>query len=584
MKRLRAGRPFPAPHRLSLLRLTSSRLPLLTLPLLTLPLLTVALLTLPPWGSAQPGQAPSDPLQQQLEQQREVGERQRALLADIRASLVSLSAEEQATLTRLDGLNAEIDRLRGQSEVLDLKLRQTETRLGVSERDIVALQARVGQLRQGVSLNLNSLYRERTGEYLALLAQTQTLPELLLRLRWANYAGEQQVARIRELDREAARLQGEREAQEQARNELGALQAQRQAALSELAARQAEAQALLSELRRTAAGQRLLEVQGQAELAQTAQNIDTLLDAAVQQQQQLEAQRQRDLEAQRQREAETAARLRATQEAGAGAVQEQASSSPAAQSGPGRTAAAQSQATQSQATQPQAAQSPPTQAPATQAPAAQAPVSQSAAARPAAPASSNSSPSASAPSGAVQPPQAAQSSGGTAAASREQVQILSADSVPAPALPTAQELAAARAQAEARVQLTGAQLAPLRGRLDALGFPLPGAQVSEAYTPDSPWAVLRGQAGQQASAAGEGVVLAVTSFSSLGWVVLLDHGEGLVTAYLGLNEPAVQVGERLEQGAALGEIGGSPVFGPNAMAFQVSRVEGGGRTPLPPPF
>ncbi|GHG00140.1 peptidase M23 [Deinococcus piscis] len=525
----------------------------------------LALLTAPLWALAQQGTPVPDPLQQQLEQQQEVGERQRALLAEIRGSLASLSSEEQATLNQLDRLNAEIDQLRGQSGLLDFKLRQTETRLGVTERDILALQARVGQLRSGITLHLDALYRERTGEYLALLAQAQTLPELLLRLRWANYAGERQVALIRELDRDAERLESELAAQEKTRAELKTLQAQRQQALAELAARQAESQTLLAGLRRTAAGQRLLELQGRAELAQTGQNIDTLLDAAAQQQAQLAAQRQRDLEAQRQREAETAARLRAAQDAGAGSGG-QATPGPASQS-----LASQSAAPQSSGPQASASQSPAPQPPASQPPAPQAAAPRSAA--PASPASPRPAPG--------RTPAAPTS----APAASSDVRIVPQAPVPLqePA-PTPQQLAEARTQAEARVQLTEAQLAPLRGRLDALTFPVEGGRVSEAYTPDSPWAVIRGGSGQVASASGEGVVLAVTSFSSLGWVVLLDHGGGLVTAYLGLDEPAVQVGERLKAGAALGKLGGSPVFGPDAMAFQVSRVEGGERTPLPPPF
>ncbi|MDO4264139.1 MAG: peptidoglycan DD-metalloendopeptidase family protein [Deinococcus sp.] len=531
------------------------------LPALTL--LTVPLLILPLRVPAQPGPPVPDPLQQQLEQQRAVGERQRTLLAEIRAELASLSTQEQATLAQLDRLNTEIDRLRGQVGVLDLKLRQTETRLGVTGRDILALQARVGQLRRSVGLNLNSLYRERTSEYLALLAQAQTLPELLLHLRWANYAGERHVALIRELDREAARLEGEIKAQRQARAELGAVKGQRQESLNALAARQAEARTLLTGLRRTAAGQRLLEVQGRAELAQTGQNIDTLLDAAVQQQGALATQRRRALEAQRQREAATAARLRAAAGEDAKRASVRQESKPA-------------QATAEAKRQPEGNLN----APAPAAPEPRPPVS------PAAPAPSNTW-SAAPPAEPSSLPSARPQASAPAANRQPAAQPASTPPPAAPdlPLPTPQQLTAARTQAEAQVQLAGAQLAPLRGQLDALAFPLPGGQVGEAYTPESPCAVIRGQAGQQASAAGEGVVLAVTSFSSLGWVVLLDHGEGgLVTAYLGLNEPAVQVGERVEEGAPLGEIGGSPVFGPDAMAFQVSRVEGGERTPLPPPF
>ncbi|WP_261663879.1 peptidoglycan DD-metalloendopeptidase family protein [Deinococcus sp. Marseille-Q6407] len=512
-----------------------------------------------------------DPLAQQLVQQQEVAGRQRAALAELRDAAASLSASEQATLRQLDDLNAEIDQLRGQTALLDLKRQQAESRLGVTERDILALQARVGQLRGSVRLNLGALYRGRSGQYLALLSQARTLPELVLRLRWANYAGERQVALIRELDTEVGQLQGELASQTQTRAELQAVQAQREQALASLADRQAQAQTLLAQLRRTAAGQRLLALQGRAELAQTGQNIAALLDLTASQQQALEAQRRRELEAQRQRQAAAAARLRTAE---AASTPGRAVPAPAAKPAPAPARAPAPVA-------PAPAAGRPVTAPAPAAPAR--PTPPAVGARP--PSNPQAAPPVKAPA-APNPRPAAKASAPAAATpvpAAAPAPELPAE-VPPVVLPTPQQLSEARTQAEADVQLTEAQLAPLRGRLDALTFPLPGGQVSEAYSPDSPWVVIRSGGERQASAPAEGVVLAVTSFSSLGWVVLLDHGGGLVSASLGLRQPQVTVGERLAAGAPLGEIGGSPVFGPDAMAFQVSRVNGEQRTPIPPPF
>ncbi|WP_244944496.1 peptidoglycan DD-metalloendopeptidase family protein [Deinococcus metallilatus] len=78
-------------------------------------------------------------------------------------------------------------------------------------------------------------------------------------------------------------------------------------------------------------------------------------------------------------------------------------------------------------------------------------------------------------------------------------------------------------------------------------------------------------------------MIATTYYASLGWVVLLDHGP-TVTAYFGLQDARVQVGERVARGTPLGTIGGSPIFGPGRMAFQVNSVSGGSRQPVPPPF
>lgn len=532
------------------------------------------------WTAAQEGAASPDPLQQQLEEQRAVGERQQAALAEIRSALASLSDEEQATLRQLDTLNTKIDTLRGQASSLEVKLKGAEARLGVTGRDILALQTRVESLRQSVALNMGALYRERTGEYLALLAQAQTLPELLLRLRWANYAGERYVATIQELDAETARLQDEQATEEQTRAELQTLQAERRKALDDLAARQAEAQTLLAGLRQSAEGQRLLDLQGQAELQQTGENITQLMDAAVSRQQAQEAQRQRDLQAQRQREAESAARLREAE-----AARERLAAAPAparanAVNAPAKSKAAPTPAAPQTARNSAGAKANPSTGTGADDEAATVTATQPEAATPAPTSAAKSAPaSASSPAPAPTPAAAA-----PPAESPAPIPTPTPAPAPvtAPDLPTPQQLSEARTQAETSVQLTEAQLAPLRGSLEALQFPLPGGFVSEGYSAESPWAVIRGSGTAQASA--EGVVMAVTSFSSLGWVVLLDHGNNLITAYLGLNEPTVAVGERLAQGAPLGTIGGSPVFGPDAMAFQVNRVDGAQRTPLPPPF
>ncbi|MFC6617488.1 M23 family metallopeptidase [Deinococcus radiophilus] len=497
--------------------------------------LALGLLALGTWTAAQTTQQPGDPLQQQLEQQQAVGERQRELLAEIRSAIEGLTEQEEATLAQLDGLNAEIDRLRGATELLELRQQRTAARLNTTQRDIVALQARVGQLRGSVSAGLNSLYRERSAEYLALLSQSQSLPDLLLRLRWANYAGDRQVTLIQELQLEEARLGAQLAQQREDQAQLKAYQVERETALGQLAARQAEAQTLLAKLRQSAEGQRLLALQGQAELQQTGQNIEVLLDTAVQQQAALEQQRQRDLAQQRQREEEAAARLRAAEAASQAAARAAASASAAPRPTPPASTA-------TTAAQPTPAAPPSTPAPAL------------------------------APPPATSRPSAAPSVSSAPAAQ------------PLPAPPSAEQLAELRAQVEVGEQLTAAQLAPVQARLDDLQLPLPGAQVAERFSTETPWTVLKAAGHAQAAAAEEGVVLAVTSYNSLGWVVLLDHGEGMVTAYLGLDQPEVSVGDRLAQGDPLGAVGGSPVFGPGAMAFQVSRVDGEQRTPIPPPF
>src|SRR5690606_763408 len=73
-----------------------------------------------------------------------------------------------------------------------------------------------------------------------------------------------------------------------------------------------------------------------------------------------------------------------------------------------------------------------------------------------------------------------------------------------------------------------------------------------------------GAVGAPVHAANRGVVRLVESFFLGGNVVYLDHGGGLVTAYLHLSEHAVAVGDTVEQGDVIGKVGATGrVTGPH---------------------
>ncbi|GGK87053.1 murein hydrolase activator EnvC family protein [Deinococcus radiotolerans] len=141
-----------------------------------------------------------------------------------------------------------------------------------------------------------------------------------------------------------------------------------------------------------------------------------------------------------------------------------------------------------------------------------------------------------------------------------------------------QALAQRQVQVQQAQQQVEQQLAPLPVLTGPLGFPLPGGRVQAPYGANgTPWVVLTGA--QQAVAANEGNVLAVTFYASLGWVILVDHGSS-VTAYLGLRDPVVSVGSRVARGAPLGSVGGSSIIGPGSMGFQLRQ----GGQPVSPGF
>jgi murein DD-endopeptidase MepM/ murein hydrolase activator NlpD len=73
-----------------------------------------------------------------------------------------------------------------------------------------------------------------------------------------------------------------------------------------------------------------------------------------------------------------------------------------------------------------------------------------------------------------------------------------------------------------------------------------------------------GAVGAPIRAANRGVVRLVDSFFLGGNVVYLDHGQGLVTAYLHLSEHAVAVGDTVQRGEVIGRVGATGrVTGPH---------------------
>jgi len=73
-----------------------------------------------------------------------------------------------------------------------------------------------------------------------------------------------------------------------------------------------------------------------------------------------------------------------------------------------------------------------------------------------------------------------------------------------------------------------------------------------------------GHVGDPVRAANRGVVRLIGAFYLGGNVIYLDHGEGIVTAYLHLSRQLVQVGDTVQRGAVIGRVGATGrVTGPH---------------------
>ncbi|PTA69204.1 murein hydrolase activator EnvC family protein [Deinococcus arcticus] len=487
-------------------------------------LLAVALLCgVPQAGLAQTTSERLQTLERELQQQRELNAQKAAQIEQARRAIASLSAQQRQTLGRLDELTRRAGGLENELATATARVALAERALADTGSQLKVTQARVERLQGDVRQILRAQYRDRSGRYLQLLSQSRSLSDLLIRLQYANRAGEYNTRVIETLAADVQVLREQRDLQTRQARELRALQVQRQAKLRDLQARRTEQNTLLSQLRSSEQGQRTLAAQRQAEQALAARTIDQLVGQVQAEQARLEAERQRRLEEERRRREAEARRIREEQER---ARQEAARLA--------RIRAEQERLARER------------QAAAERAQAERAAASRVAAER--------------------------------AAAQQAQQRLTQQRQREAQLQQERAALQQRQQQVQAQQQQVEVQLAPLPPAAGPLGFPLPGGRVSAPFgSGGSPWVVLSGAT--QVVAAQDGNVLTSTFYASLGGVVLVDHG-ALVTVYLGLREKFVNTGDRVSRGTPLGTVGGSSIIGPDSMAFQLRR----GQDVIAPPF
>ena len=460
-------------------------------------------------------------LQKDLQQQKTLNDQQAQQLRELRSRLEHLTAQQKATLNRLDALAVSVADLENQLADATARVALAERQLDDTTQQLGLTQARVDTLKTDVRGVLNSLYRERSGQYLALLTQSKNLSDLLIRLDYANMSGRHNLQVINTLRSTADLLKTQQETQARQSQQLKALQAERATKLAALRQKRTEQQGLLAQLRKSAEGQKAIAVRTQAQQALTAQSIDQLVGQVVKERARIEAERRRRLEEERQRREAEARRIAAEQERArkeairlAKLKAEQERKAHEERERLARERAAEAARRQQLALERERAT-------------------------------------------LLARQQALERERAALRARQSQVQ---------------------QAQQQAAADLQPLPALPSRG---PVGFPLAGGQVSAPYgTNGAQWVLLSGPPGAQAMAALDGNVLAATYYASLGWVVLLDNGGGLVTGYFGLSNAAVSVGDRVSRGAPVGVIGGSPIFGAERMAFQL-RQNG---TPVAPRF
>ena len=138
--------------------------------------------------------------------------------------------------------------------------------------------------------------------------------------------------------------------------------------------------------------------------------------------------------------------------------------------------------------------------------------------------------------------------------------------------PVTQGLSGANSQIEARTTKAPVQTKEAPANVPATGVPL-GTKINKDFSNGEmvesktmgDWRVHNGidfaaKKGDAVKAISAGTVLSVENDSMWGWVVTIDHGNGMKASYCGLQkEPAVKKGGSVKMGDVIGKVGEIPV-------------------------
>ncbi|GGQ97548.1 M23 family metallopeptidase [Deinococcus ruber] len=513
----------------------------------------------------------------ELNRQQQASAAQKTQLEALRQNIAQLSAQQQAALGRIDRLSISVANLETKKRQLDLQIQLVQQQINDLRLQIQGTESRVSRLQQDVRYLLVSLYRERSGRYLQLLSQADSLSDLLIRARYANISGQNNVRVVQSLKDETERLKNERAQQAAQAQQLQGLQATQVQQLQALTTQRQEQNALVARLQQDQAGKQTLALQTQAQQALTSQGIQSIVSGILQERNNIEADRQRRIEAERQRRQAELERIRAAQEA----ARREAARLAAIRAEQERQAKIAAELARQRAEQARiAAELARQQAEQARIAAARAKAQAEAARR------QELARQAQAAAEAEQARQRKAQQDAEAAQVRQQQAALQAQrdsQARQDQVAREQQTLQARQKAlQDQNQQAQAQSTPLPSNVGSLEFPLPGGRVSAPYfTSGGPWTVIAGAEGQTAVAVAEGNVLSAANYANLGWVIVIDHG-ALISTSFGLSETMVNTGDRVTRGQAIGVVGGSPQFGLDSMVLQLNQAAN--RQAVRPPF
>ena len=113
---------------------------------------------------------------------------------------------------------------------------------------------------------------------------------------------------------------------------------------------------------------------------------------------------------------------------------------------------------------------------------------------------------------------------------------------------------------------------PPQALVGRLLFPVPGGRIARAYGADGQdyEEIQAPKPAAPVRAAADGQVFVTFYYGNLGWLVMIQHTDNLYTLYHNLQDPLVEIGQRVEQGQLIGYLGGGALIPPDVLWFRVA--------------
>ena len=507
-------------------------------------------------------------------------------IAGLERDIAGLSAQERRVQDQFEVSNTKIADLDNQKRDVEAQIADTQGKIADLESQISVTEARVARQRAAVNALLVRMYRNKSGEFVKLVARAESMHDLLLRAQYANKLSSADLELIANLKRDLERLGVQRQNLVALTDRLNSLQRQLIAKLDGLKVQRQNQKNAIESLQQSVAGRSALKLETVRAQQRTEAQMQALLGDMAQERTRLEAVRQARLKAL------ALEKARRIEEARQIALEKARLARLAAEAEARRVAAEQARLEKARLEQARLEQTRletqrKLESARVQARLAVLQRDKQAALRVAIVQREmvqreEATRKANAAQDAAEQANADQNAETRAVATRAEATRVDVARADETRLKREQNALDARArvlesqqkQADREAAQTQASLTIPSAYSGKLGFPMPGGRVSSGF--NGSYVLISGGEGAAVQATGAGVVLQSSYYAAQGGVIVIQHSSGLQSIYFGLQSPTVSAGSRVSSGQIIGYAGGSPSYGTDTMGYQVSVQTAGG--------